>query len=192
MTCKRVAPRAVAAGVAAAVVATVTPDLRAQTLITQEEALALAFPGAEAIERRTAYLTEEEVARARLLAGEGVRVETAVLTYYVALRGGRPLGVAYFDAHRVRTLPEVLMVVVGTDDRIRRIELLRFREPPDYRPPPVWLERFRGHALDGELSLKSGVVNITGATLTSDAVTDAARRLLALHHVVRPFGEGRR
>ena len=95
----------------------------------------------------------------------------------------------FFDAHRVRTLPEVLMVVVGTDDRIRRLELLRFQEPPDYRPPAAWLQLFGGRELDRQLSLKGGVAKFTGATLTADAVTDSARRMLALHQVVRPFGE---
>jgi Na+-translocating ferredoxin:NAD+ oxidoreductase RnfG subunit len=163
------------------------PVPRGQSVLTQEEALALAFPGAHAIERRTAYLSTTELARARAAAGEGVDVETRVVTYYLALRSERPVGVAYFDVHRVRTLPEVLMVVVGTDDRIRRLEVLRFQEPPDYRPPAAWLQRFRGRALDRQLSLKGGVANLTGATLTAGAVTDAARRMLALHRVVRPF-----
>ncbi len=160
--------------------------LAAQTL-TQDEALALAFPDAERIERRTAYLTAAQLARARALAGEGVSVESEIITHYVALRSGRPIGVAYFDAHRVRTMPEVLMVVVGTDHRIRRIEVLRFQEPPDYRPPQKWLERFQGRVLDGDLSLKGTVPNLTGATLTSGAVTGATRRLLALHSVIAPF-----
>lgn len=165
------------------------PSPRPQSVLTQEEALALAFPDAQRIERKTAYLSEQQLARARAAAGEGVSVQASVVTYYLATAAGRPLGVAYFDAHRVRTLPEVLMVVVGTDDRIRRLEVLRFQEPPDYRPPRGWLDRFRGRALDPELSLKRGVTALTGATLTSDAVTDAARRMLALHGVVRPFGE---
>ena len=97
------------------------------------------------------------------------------------------MGVAYFDVHRVRTLSEVLMVAVGTDDRISRIEVLQFQEPPDYRPPERWLRRFRGSALDRQLSLKGSVANLTGATLTADAVTDSARRMLALHRVIRPF-----
>jgi len=160
-------------------------SLSAQTL-TQDEALALAFPGAR-IERRTAYLTEAQLARARGLAGEGVQVESEVVTYYVASADGRSVGVAYFDAHRVRTLPEVLMVVVGTDDRIRRIEVLRFQEPPDYRPPAGWLDRFRGRPLDRELSTRGSVPALTGATLTANAVTGAARRALALHQVIGPF-----
>ena len=176
----------------AAAALALVPAPRLQSVITQEEALALAFPDAEAIERRTAYLSGAELDRARAAAGEGVALETRVVTYYLALRSERPLGVAYFDAHRVRTLPEVLMVVVGTDDRIRRLELLRFQEPPDYRPPAAWLRRFRGRSLDRQLSLRGGVANLTGATLTAGAVTGAARRMLALHQVVRPFGESAR
>ena len=98
---------------------------------------------------------------------------------------------AYFHAHRVRTLPEVLMVVIGTDHRIRRIELLRFQEPPDYRPPQAWLDRFRGRALDRDLSTKGTIPTLTGATLTSSAVTGAARRLLAVHAVIGPFEESK-
>ena len=158
-----------------------------QSVITQDEALALAFPDAHEIKRHTAYLSSAEVARARTFAGEGVAIETRVITYYLAMHSGHSVGVAYFDVHRVRTLSEVLMVAVGTDGRISRIELLRFQEPPDYRPPERWLRRFRGRALDSQLSLKGDVVSLTGATLTADAVTDSARRMLALHLVVRPF-----
>ena len=166
--------------------------LRGQTFLTQEEALALAFPGADAVERRTAYLSDAELARAAALAGEGVPVATGVVTHYVATREGEPLGVAYFDVHRVRTLPEVLMVVVGPDDRIRRVEVLRFQEPPDYLAPRAWLERFKGRRLDATMSVKGEVANITGATLTAGAVTAAVRRVLALHRVIGPFGAARR
>jgi Na+-translocating ferredoxin:NAD+ oxidoreductase RnfG subunit len=38
--------------------------------------------------------------------------------------------------------------------------------------------------LDDGLSLKGGIVAITGATLTANAVTDAARRVLALRQVI--------
>ena len=75
------------------------------------------------------------------------------------------------------------------NDRIRRLELLRFQELPDYRPPAAWLQLFQGRELDSQLSLKGSVVKLTGATLTADAVTDAARRMLALHQIVRPFRE---
>jgi len=156
----------------------------AQT-VTQEEALRQAFPDAESVERRTAFLSAEQTARARQLAGRGVEVESELVTYYVAVNDGTPTAVAYFDAHRVRTLPEVLMVVVGTDHRVRRVQVLRFSEPPEYRPPEGWLARFLGLALGGEGSPR--VDGITGATLTTRAVNAALRRTLALHAVTEPF-----
>ena len=169
---------------AAALVGTTPVALWAQ--LTQQEALATAFPG-DQIERRTAFLTAADLDTVRAAAGPDAKVEPAVVTYYVAERDGRPAGVAYFDSHRVRTLNEVLMIVVEPDDRIRSIEVLRFAEPPEYRASEAWLRQFEGHALAPDLSLKSGIANMTGATLTSHAVTRAARRVLALHRRIRPF-----
>ena len=165
-------------------------SVSAQTL-TQVEALALAFGGAE-VERRTAFLDDDQIERASAAAGPDIEVESTVVTYYVAIREGEPAGVAYFDSHRVRTLPQVLMVVVGTDDRVARVETVSFREPPEYRAPDAWLRQFLGRALDDGLSLKGEIANITGATLTSGAVTRATRRVMALHAIIDPFGRGER
>lgn len=160
----------------------------AQEVLSQDEALRLAFPGASAIERKTAFLGEEELAAARAAAGRGVEVRQGVISYYLARRGAQPLGVAYFDAHRVRTMGEVLMVVVSPQGAVQRVEVLHFSEPPEYRAPEGWLELFEGRALTADLSLKRDIPTLTGATLTADAVTDAVRRVLALHRVILPFG----
>lgn len=157
--------------------------------LTQGEALRLAFPPPVAVERRTAYLSAADLARAKALAGEEAEVTSRVVTYYVGVQDGRSVGVAYFDRHRVRTLDEVVMIVVGPDDRIERVELVEFREPPEYRAPAGWLEQFRGRKLDRDLSLRGSVAAITGATLSSRAVVRSLRRVLALHQVIAPFGQ---
>ncbi len=162
-------------------------QLAARQQLNQVESLELAFGKSAAVERRTAYLTDSQLDSARVLAGPGVKLRQSVVTFYVARRGTSTLGVAYFDVHRVRTLTEVLMIVVSPDHEISRIEVLKFREPPDYRAPKNWLARFSGTTLSKDLSLKGKVVTVTGATLTSRAVTNAARRVLALHAVIQPF-----
>ncbi len=159
----------------------------AQARITQAEALLIAFPPPAAVERRTAFLSPAQLAAARTSAGREVEVATSVVTYYVGRVEGTPVGVAYFDAHRVRTLSEVLMIVVDTVGRIQRVEVLAFQEPPSYRAPEGWLDQLDGRALDASLSLRGGVVGITGATLTAQAVVRASRRALAIHGVIRPF-----
>lgn len=158
-----------------------------QLLLTQQEALRLAFPEPARIERRTAFLEPGQQAGAQRLAGHGTKVAKGVVTYYVGTRDGRPLGVAYFDVHRVRTLPEVVMVVVSPEARVERVEVLKFAEPPQYLAPDGWLAQFEGERLTDEVSLRRGIANITGATLTAEAVTGAVRRVLALHQVIRPL-----
>lgn len=184
-----VRPGAALALMAAVTAAAWSPGA-AHAQLSQQEALDLAFPGADAVERRTAYLDDGQLARATALAGPGVEVESGVVTYYVATRGGSPMGVAYFDAHRVRTLPEVLMVVVAPAGTVARIETVSFREPPEYEAPEGWLRLMVGRPLEEDLSLKREIPNLTGATLTAQAAVGATRRVLALHAVIRPFGDG--
>lgn len=153
----------------------------AKVFLTLEEALELAFPGCE-VERRAVYLTRDQERRVAELAQ--VPYEGRVARPYVATRDGRPVGTAYFDAHRVRTLRETLMVVVDPAGRIRRIEILSFGEPEEYIPRGNWYGQFVGRALDDDLRLGRGVRAVTGATLTARATTDCARRTLALHQLL--------
>jgi len=164
--------------------------LHAQVLLTQEQALALAVPAPAEVERRTAFLSEEQLAEVGRLADPAGKAERSVVSYYVGTEAGRPLGAAYFDAHRVRTLQEVLMVVVDPEGRVARIEVLGFAEPPEYMAPDGWLQLFRGRGLEESTSTRGDIPVITGATLTAHATSDAVRRSLALHQVIRPFEAG--
>ena len=154
----------------------------AETFLTTAEALALAFPGCQ-VERTTLYLTEEQRTRATQLAGS--EIDTRVLHPYSSDCEGSPKGTAYFDVHRVRTLPETLMVVISPDDQVTLIEILRFDEPQDYIPRKPWYQQFDQRSLDSELALKRAIRPVTGATLTAQATTEAVRRLLALHLSVK-------
>ena len=158
-----------------------------QAQLSLDEALRVAFPAPTQIERRTAFLTELDLAAVRKYAGPDIPVSQRVVTYYLAQANDSAIGVAYFDSHRVRTLNEVVMIVVVPPDRIRNIEVLRFAEPPEYHASEPWLEQFRSRSLSPELSLKGSIRNLTGATLTSKAIVQAARRVLALHAQIHPF-----
>jgi hypothetical protein len=161
----------------------------AKVFLTQAEALKLAFPEC-AIERRTVYLDEEERKRAAALAGKGVEVENRVVYVYEARRDGKLVGTAYFDAHRVRTLDEVLMFVIDDQARVRRLELLSFGEPEEYIPRAKWYAQFLGKSLADDLRLKGDIKGVSGATLTANATASAARRTLALHAVLAAKGAG--
>ena len=159
-----------------------------QVMLTQDEALRLSFPEPATIERRTAFLERSQIDRVSELAGS--KPAGTLVTYYVGRSADGPLGVAYFDVHRVRTLPEVLMIVVSPGGHVERIEILRFSEPREYMAMDGWLDQFTERGLEDDLENKNAVAGMTGATLTSRAVTDAVRRALALHEILDPLGAG--
>jgi hypothetical protein len=154
----------------------------ATVLITVEEALEQAFPGATT-KRETLFLSDDQ--RSRAEKDGGSEISSALATRYVAIgEGGALLGWAYLDTHRVRTLPETLMIVLDGEGAVQRVEVVTFREPLEYMPREGWYRQYRGQELDDDLALKRDIRPVTGATLTARATTEAVRRVLAIHAVV--------
>lgn len=164
-----------AAALAGAALLGTTPA-RARVLLSQKDALSLAFPGG-APQRRVAFLTDAQAAAAEGLAR--AKLESKVWTYYVS---GSTW--AYFESHLVRTMNETIMVVVGADAKVRFVEILSFAEPEDYLAGKKWLKQFDGKPLGGELAPRRGLRNIAGATLTAEAVAAGVRRVLAVHKAI--------
>jgi hypothetical protein len=165
-----------------AVALTAPPPAGAKVFLTRTEALELAFPNCDIV-RKTRYLTAEQRRRASNAAD--VEIDSRLVVQYAALCNGRPAGAAYFDAHRVRTLAETLMVVVDAEGRVKRLEIMSFLEPEEYIPRRTWYDQFLKRRLDPGLQLKRRIHAVTGATLTARATTDAVRRILALDQVLR-------
>lgn len=163
-----------------------------KAFLSQDQALRLAFGEGATSEKKTAFLTEAQLARARELAGADVEVSSALVTRFEGRSGGASLGFAYFDTHVVRTLPETLMIVVGPDGAVARVDTVVFSEPEDYLPRQEWYGQFRGRKLDRELAVRRGIHGLTGATLSSGAATDAVRRVLAIDRALRETSGERR
>jgi hypothetical protein len=154
---------------------------RAEVLMTEQAAVERAFPGSLA-ERRTLYLTKEQVGAVEQAAHS--RLPSALVTAFVARKGGVVTGRGILDTHTVRTMPESVLTVVEPDGRLRMALVLQFAEPPDYLPRDGWLKTLEGKSLDDELWPGRGIRRVTGATLTVQALTDAVRRSLALDALV--------
>ena len=158
----------------------------ATVLVSVEEALELAFPGATTV-RQTLFLTDDQLRDSVELSG--TEIQSALVTRHVAKGGdGAVVGYAYLDTHRVRTLPETLMIVVGVDGTVMRVEVVVFREPVEYMPRAGWYRQYDGEDLDDDLVLERGIRPVTGATLTARATTEAVRRVLSIHEVVSAGG----
>lgn len=157
---------------------------RATVFHAKDEALELAFPGADRVESQTFILTEAQKAEVEKLAR--APLESQLWTVYVGWRGTELLGYAVIDSQIMRTLPATFMVVLAPAGEVRRVEVLAFHEPPEYMPTARWNQQFAGRMLDDDLALRAGIQGITGATLSATALTAGVRRILALRKVLGP------
>lgn len=168
---------ALAAGLAAAVLApqSNTAELYAVVLNLPEQALRSQFPDS-VVQRTPVYLSKAD--QARIESQLGFRLGSRFHTFYVAKKGRELLGYATFDTHRVRTKEETLFVVLAPDGTVRHVEVISFFEPQEYLAPPRWLKLLIGRK-DG---LHPGVdlPAISGATMTTNAVSRTVRKTIAL------------
>jgi Na+-translocating ferredoxin:NAD+ oxidoreductase RnfG subunit len=167
----------VAIALGSMVVAPTSPEV----LLSEKDALARAFPGVTP-ERRTVYLTEDQVEAVQQVARS--RLPSPVVTVYEARSGGELVARAVLDTDIVRTMPATVLTVIAPDGSLDKVLVLQFTEPPDYLPREGWLKTLEGRRLQDDLWPGRGVRRVTGATLTVQALVDAVRRALALDALV--------
>lgn len=160
----------------------VPTGLLAKVFYAKEEAIRAAFPEADAIDKQTFFLTDDQKRQVETLAR--ARLDSKLVTLYMGKRGQKLLGYAMIDVHTVRTLPEAVMVVLSPEGRVNSTLILAFYEPLEYLPNERWLKQFDQRSLTPDLRVGGGIAGITGATLTTRGVTDAVRRALALYQVL--------
>ena len=123
-----------------------TSPVSAKVYHTRDEALAMAFPGADGMEKKTVFLDDEEKKKVEVLAR--AKLDSRILTFHIGKKGNNILGYALLGSHIVRTKPEVYMVVINPDGSLKRVEILAFYEPEEYLPTRRWFDRFAGKVLD--------------------------------------------
>lgn len=106
-----------------------------------------------------------------------------VVRYEISSAVGE-LGHGYVDTHRVRTLPESVLIVLGREGTVRHVDVLAFAEPPEYKPAARWYEQFDGLARGDALKYGREIHAVTGATLTGRATVDAVARVSVLHRLL--------
>ena len=151
-------------------------------LLTREEALSLAYPGASVAAERV-FLTAEQQKRAA--AAAGVEIASALVARYVATIDRKVAGRAYIDTHNVRTKKQTLLISLDTEGKVKRVDTTAFLEPLEYQAPPAFLNQYRDRPLTDDLRLQRAIRPIAGATLTAVAATEAVRRVLAIDSVLR-------
>jgi hypothetical protein len=148
-------------GAPAAIVASMSASAYAVQYLSIGAARAKAFPGASFAE---------------VVAGRVWKAES----------GGRLLGYFVFDRVIGKHLYIDYAVAVDPGGRVRSVDILEYRESygGEVRSPS-WLAQFVGKSKGSALTVGKDIRNISGATLSSEHVTEGVKRILAA------YGSGR-
>jgi FMN-binding domain len=115
--------------------------------------------------------------------GTGIQIDTLKVDTASVLRlskGGSLLGFARVRNVKGKDQPITYLVAIDPSDALKDIDILVYREPYGgevaYEP---WRKQFRGKTSAAPLVVGSDIRNISGATISSHAVTVAVRQTLA-------------
>lgn len=155
---------------------------QSKVFMKRDEALELAFPGADRIEKREIFLTEKQAREIESLSKSKLTARLYIV--YEGFNGDKSLGYAIIDTHNLRTKTETVMFVINPDGTLRQAEILAFFEPPEYMPGKNWIALFYGKNIRDPLKPGKDIPNITGATITSSSLAQTIRQVLAIAGVV--------
>lgn len=160
----------------------ISPNLYAKVFMPKDEALKVAFPNADTIEKKSYFLKPEQINDVEELSK--TKVGSKLFLLYIGKKDGRDVGYAAIDTHTVRTKTQTIIVVINPDGSLNYTEILAFFEPLEYKLTEGWIDLFKGRKLSDGIKIGYDIPNISGATLSSNATANAVKKVLAIFEVV--------
>jgi Na+-translocating ferredoxin:NAD+ oxidoreductase RnfG subunit len=161
------------------------PHVRAQerVYLTREEALSRGLRGAEEV-RETAIVLTAEQAR-RLHAETGVGVIDSSYVFHQAIADGRVQRSVVFVNVIGQYQPISIYVAIGAGGSVERVEIMAYRESRGGEVRrKAFVQQFEGKSVSDRLRPGDDIMNITGATISSRAVSRGVRLALRLHQML--------
>jgi Na+-translocating ferredoxin:NAD+ oxidoreductase RnfG subunit len=160
----------------------------AETLLTQEQALKVVFPKSESVKAEAKVLTPEQ--RKTLEENTGLRFPESDYPTFVATSKGQTDGYAVILSEIGKHEKITFIVGVSPKGKVTEVAVMEYRESRGGEVKEQrFLSQFRGKTSSDPIRINQDIVNYTGATLSSYAISRGVRRALALAHLV--YGAGK-
>jgi Na+-translocating ferredoxin:NAD+ oxidoreductase RnfG subunit len=167
----------------AALIALAPGQCIAKRYMSFEQAQGLIFAAADEFVAAPVKLSIEQAQLIEKLSGvKSRRLEQQV---WQARAKGKFIG--WFILDEVIGKHELITYAAGIkpDGTLRQFQIIEYRELYGFQVQDLkWRDQFVGKTIRDPLQVRVDIANITGATMSSEHVTEGLKRLLFLHHVV--------
>ena len=147
--------------------------------LTEEEAIAAAYPDADSTRVEEWTLTAEE--RQGLELGLGWRLPETAFPIHLVWGGGELLGYALVTEEIGLYRPITFLVAADPGGAVTSVQVLVYRES---RGGEVrrsrFLRQYRGKTIESPIRIDRDIIPITGATLSVRAINAGVRKVLAV------------
>lgn len=155
---------------------------------TVDEAAKRAFPEATAFKESVFQLSADEVSK--VAAATGLPAKPVLWRSLLAMNGDKLLGVLVLDGVIGKFELIDYAVGIGSDGKIRNVEILAYRESHGYEVRlPAWRKQFVGKDKADKLRVSEDIASISGATMSATRVTDGVRRIVAVVDQMKASGK---
>jgi len=177
------ADRGVFGLVGAAMLMMPTSVVVAAEYLTIDAAQRAIFPSADSFEPFVLALTGEQ--KSAIVGLAGPQPPHGSLRVWKAVHAGVPLGYVLLDEVIGRSDLITYAIGIGSDGALTPVEVLAYRESHGAEiRNAAWRRQFADRRDLSELEFRIDIKNISGATLSSEHVTQGVRWLLALWETV--------
>ena len=160
----------------------------AEELIKVDGALKKMFPAAGHFDRRVINLSPEQVR----LVEESARLtfsgrHSGQVVVHIAQADNTVVGYAFEDTVIGKWGLIHYLVGLDTSGAVSRIIILDYQEIRG-RPiaKPRFLRQYQGKTLKDTLQLRKDIDGITGATISSNSLTEGVRKILHMYELIKP------
>jgi len=160
-------------------------EARAQTTVflKPEEALKLLFKDSKEVYKEDHVLTPEQAKQAQDI----LKYELPKNSYsfYLGKTEGKVDGYALIDEQIGKVNPITFVTRINPDGKVAAVEIMVYRESHGGEVASKrFLNQFKEKGLNDEIRLHGNIVNVTGATLSSQALVVGVNRALALWQIL--------
>jgi Na+-translocating ferredoxin:NAD+ oxidoreductase RnfG subunit len=155
-----------------------------EVLQSEEAALVEIFSEADSAQERSILI--DSVMRAALKARLGWTVRDSVVHYLDVFEHGTRIGMAIVAEEQGKYRPITFIAGIDTTLRVVDVRVLVYRESRGGEVRHTrFLKQYRGKSLDNPIRINRDIINITGATISVNALNAGVRKALAIAEYVQ-------
>lgn len=108
------------------------------------------------------------------------KMDSNIVRLYTVKSVKKIEGYAVLLLSTIRTKKAVVLYIMDTNEKIKSMEIVLFKEPLEYKPKKNWQNTFKGKTKNNNLFAGKGIPTISGATMSARAITDASRLAISI------------